>query len=132
MPRERKPKKTASQMLGRASSRVEPRPAPEPEAPVEMGPPKQQRLAATVALVAVAIAAGVGAGIARDPKVGFGVALGVFVVGLVFGALLRPPPYRERPGDNAAIDFGRTDPTEPEREPNRAERRRKAKEERRK
>jgi|AACY02.16.fsa_nt_gi hypothetical protein len=131
MPRKRKPKKTASQMLGRDSSRVEPRPAPEPAPPVELGPPPNRRVAATVALAAVAVACGVGAGIARDPKIGFGVALGVFVVGLVFGALLRPPPVRERPGDNAAIDFGRTDPTEPERKPNRAERRRKAREERR-
>jgi hypothetical protein len=132
MSRIRKPKKSASQHLGRASSRIEPHPEEEQDEPVEMGPPRSRRVAATVALAAVSIAVGVGAGIAREPKVGMAVALGTFVVGIVFGALLRPPPYRETPGDNAAIDFGRTDPAEADRTPNRQERRRKAREDRRK
>ena len=88
-------------------------------------------------LAIAAIGSAVAAGMARGPKEGAAVFVGVLVIGLLFGALLRPPPLRDRPGDGAAIDFGRIDDASgggggtQDRSPSRAERRREAKGQRR-
>jgi hypothetical protein len=120
-------------MMGRDSGRIEPAPAILEEPDTTDSPRPPWLIPAVAGLVIAAIGAGVAAGMSRSPKDGFAVAVGVLVVGLLFGALLRPPPLRDRPGDDTAIDFGRSEGGElrEERGPSRAERRRKAKEERR-
>lgn len=136
-----RPKRSASAQMGR-------RPAP-PKSPVDLTPPQppvdpvaaaaaaQNRLRLAIGgLVALAIALGVAAGVSRTPGDGFAVAVGVVVIGLIFGAMLRPPPVKDNPGESAAIDFGRQEdrPAQSNKaeRPNRAERRRAAREDRQK
>lgn len=90
-------------------------------------------LPALAGLVLAAIASGIAAGSSGSPREGVAVAVGVLFVGLSFGMLFRPPPLRERPGDDTAIDFGRSEPGErtPSAGPSRAERRRQARDARR-
>lgn len=132
-PRKRANRRKASEMMGRTSGRIEPS-APIVDEPDTTDSPRPPWLLPALAgLVLAAIGAGVAAGMSRSPKDGIAVAVGVLVVGLLFGALLRPPPMRDRPGEGTAIDFGRSDGAErePDQGPSRAERRRQAKEERR-
>lgn len=122
--------------MGRESGRIAPT-APVSGEPMTTDSPRPAWLfPALGGLVLAAIVAGVGAGIARGPKDGAAVFVGILFIGLLFGALLRPPPLRDRPGDGAAIDFGRREDGDggegaADRGSSRAERRRKAKEERR-
>ena len=96
--------------MGRSSGRVEPAVGPQAgEEPMEPDRPGWL-LPAIIGLVVAAIGAGIGAGMTRGPKDGAAVFIGVLVIGLLFGSLLRPPPLRDQPGDGTAIDFGLRDP----------------------
>ena len=131
--RKRATRRTASGMMGRKPNESD---APE-DVPSESSPDIPARpgwvIPAFCGLVLAAIGAGVAAGQSRSPKDGVAVAVGVLVIGTLFGFLLRPPPLRDQPGDDTAIDFGRSEPRE--RQPtsgrSRAERRRQARDARR-
>ena len=133
----RSSRRTTSEMLGRRlTDTSEPpststEPDPDPEA-VRASRPRWV-LPALAGLVTTAIAAGIAAAASRSPREGVAVAVGILFVGLSFGMLFRPPPLRERPGDDTAIDFGRSEPGErpPSAGQSRAERRRQARDARR-
>lgn len=130
-PSKRAGRRTTSEMMGRESHRIVPT-EPDLDEPGTTGSPRPSWLVpAAGGLVVAAIGAGIAAGISRGPGDGAAVAVGVLVVGLLFGALLRPPPLRDQPGEGTAIDFGRSDAPQGTPSPSRAERRRRAKEERR-
>jgi len=140
----RKPRKpprgthrTTSEMMGRKPTRSfgPEGTSAEPVLGEETAQPGRPRwlLPALAGLIATAITAGIAAGSSGSPREGFAVAIGVLFVGLSFGMLFRPPPLRERPGDDTAIDFGRSEPgaRTPTASPSRAERRRQARDARR-
>ena len=131
--RKRATRRTATEMMGRKpnGNTVSEALPSEPSVEVPARPPWV--VPAFCGLVLAAIGAGVAAGQSRSPKDGVAVAVGVLVIGTLFGFLLRPPPLRDQPGDDTAIDFGRSEPRErqPTSGPSRAERRRQARDARR-
>jgi hypothetical protein len=136
-----RPKRSASAQMGRKpappKSAEQPEPTEPPVDPVAAAAKAQLHLRLAIGgLLVLAIGLGVAAGISRTPSNGFAVAVGVVVIGLIFGSMLRPPPLKDNPGESAAIDFGRQEDqpraaSKPAR-PNRAERRRAAREDRKK
>ena len=136
-PRKRSGRRKASEMMGRESGKIEPSATIFDEPETTDTPRPAWFFPALGGLAIAAIGSAVAAGMTRGPKEGAAVFVGVLVIGLLFGALLRPPPLRDRPGDGAAIDFGRIDDASgggggtQDRSPSRAERRREAKGQRR-